>query len=90
MGSGDPRPDLRDRTPPGLRDACAVPLVADGALVGVLALYGPTPFTDDQTRTVEMIAPHLAAAVAAVEAAAARGGDSGRPARSSMRLVAAR
>ena len=91
MGHGDPRLDLLDRTPDGLQAACAVPLVADGALVGVLALYGATPFTDDQTRTVEMIAPHLAAAVAAVESAVARVGEAARPARSSnMRLVAAR
>ena len=90
MPSADPRLDLLDGTPAGVAAACAMPLVADGALVGVLTLYAPAALSDDQARTVEMIAPQLAAAVAAVEAAAARRSDPVRPARSGIRLVAAR
>jgi putative nucleotidyltransferase with HDIG domain len=90
MPSANARLDLLDRTPAGVVAACATPLVADGALVGVLTLYASAPFSDDQARTVEMIAPQLAAAVAAVEAAAARRAEPERPARSGIRLVAAR
>jgi GAF domain-containing protein len=89
MANGDPRLDLLEATPADLRAACAVPLVAEGALVGVLALYTATPFTADQARTVEMIAPHLATAVAAVESAG-RADEPVRQARGGMRLVATR
>ena len=45
----------------------AMPLVHDGTLTAVLSLYaeGP-PFSDDQARLVELLAPRVAAAVAAL------------------------
>jgi GAF domain-containing protein len=55
---------------PPLRASLAVPLVHDGACVGVLALYATTPnaFSEDQLRLLELLAPSLAASVATVNA----------------------
>ena len=82
MPNADARLDLLDSTPGTVRSASALPLVADGTLVGVLTLYSLEPLSDDQSRTIEMIAPQLAAAVAAVEGtvatAAAEAGRRGR------------
>ena len=49
-----------------LQSSLGVPLVNGNALVGVLTLYASRPkaFTDDQCRLMEMIAPHIAGAVA--------------------------
>jgi GAF domain-containing protein len=43
-----------------------VPLVSGQSLVGVLTLYASRPgaFSDDQCRLLQMIAPHVAGAVA--------------------------
>jgi putative nucleotidyltransferase with HDIG domain len=90
MPNGDARLDLLDATPAGLRSASALPLVADGALVGVLTLYTADPLSDDRARMVEMIAPQLATAVAAVEATAARSAEARRRSQSGMRIVASR
>jgi putative nucleotidyltransferase with HDIG domain len=93
MPNADARLDLLESTPGTVRSASALPLVADGTLVGVLTLYSPEPLGDDQSRTIEMIAPQLAAAVAAVEGAAAEAGRTAaatRTSRSSMRVVARR
>ena len=49
----------------GLRYALAVPLTVHGVVVGVLTLYAPDSFDDNQARTIEMIAPHLAVSVSA-------------------------
>jgi putative nucleotidyltransferase with HDIG domain len=51
----------------GLRYVISMPLVADARLVGVLAIYSADPFSDLQTRRVEIITPHLASAVAGVD-----------------------
>ena len=96
MPNADARLDLLESTPGTVRSASALPLVADGTLVGVLTLYSPEPLSDDQSRTIEMIAPQLAAAVAAVEAAnVTPAAETGRTAaatraRSGMRVVARR
>jgi putative nucleotidyltransferase with HDIG domain len=47
---------------------CSVPLVHDGSLVAVLAVYAPkgTPFVEQQLQLLELLAPQLAAAVASV------------------------
>ena len=90
MPNADARLDLLDATPGSLRSASALPLVADGALVGVLTLYTPVPLSDDQSRTVDMVAPQLAAAVAAVETGSTRAAEPARGSRSGMRVVARR
>jgi hypothetical protein len=62
---------------PRLLTCMSVPLIAGGALVGVLSLYSGEAegFDDDRGRLIQMIAPHLAAAIsAAVRNAAAKGG----------------
>jgi hypothetical protein len=51
-----------------LRYALAVPLVAENRVVGTLSIYAAEQFTDLQSWRVEMIAPHLATALASVEA----------------------
>ncbi len=71
MRNGDGRLDLPGLTAPLARWASATPLVADGALAGVLTVYSGEPLGDDQCRMLEMIGPHLAAAVASAAAAEA-------------------
>jgi len=53
---------------PPLLSALAVPLVHDGALVAVLAVYAASrsAFSDDHARLLELLAPRLAASLAAV------------------------
>ncbi|MCA1651593.1 MAG: GAF domain-containing protein [Acidobacteria bacterium] len=55
-----------------LCSALAVPLTHDGSCVGVLALYASAPnaFSEDQLRTLELLAPSLGASIASVGAAA--------------------
>jgi putative nucleotidyltransferase with HDIG domain len=89
MQNADAKLDLLEGTPMALRSACATPLVHDGRLVGVLTLYAAAPLSDDQCRTVDMIAPHLASAVAAIDAHARKAAPS-RPSRSGIRIVASR
>jgi GAF domain-containing protein len=57
--------DLAGGADDPLRFALAVPLAHQGTVVGVLTLYAHEPFDDNQSRTIEMIAPHLAVSVAA-------------------------
>jgi GAF domain-containing protein len=90
MADGDARLDLQERTPADLRAACATPLVAEGTLAGVLTIYSAEPLTAAEARTVEMIAPHLATALAAATVAGGRAADPGRLTRSGMRIVARR
>jgi hypothetical protein len=54
-----------------LQYAVSLPLVTDGRLAGVLTLYSAEQFGDLQCRRLEMVTPHLAAALAMVETAAA-------------------
>jgi putative nucleotidyltransferase with HDIG domain len=64
--------------------ALSVPMVAEGTVVGVLTLYAPKAFADDQRRKIEIIAPHLATALKSADAQA-------RPrSTSSLHLVANR
>jgi putative nucleotidyltransferase with HDIG domain len=71
--NADPALDLglRAETSPGLRACLALPLVAAGNLVAVLALYRSKPesFSEDDVRLVELLAPRLAAALATAVAA---------------------
>ncbi len=69
MVNADAALDLGGAHGPDVQFAIALPLIADGSPVGVMSLYGPSPFSDDQTRRLAMIAPHLATSVAAAIAA---------------------
>jgi putative nucleotidyltransferase with HDIG domain len=55
---------------PALLSALAVPLVHDGNLVAVLAVYASTrqAFSEDHARLLDLLAPKLAASIAAVTA----------------------
>ncbi|MGD9902394.1 MAG: HD domain-containing phosphohydrolase [Vicinamibacterales bacterium] len=88
VANSDARLDLADRTPAGLRVACASPLVHDGVALGVLTLYAPAPLAGDQCRMLDMVAPHLATAMAPV-VAAAKAAPAMSP-RSRLRIAAAR
>jgi putative nucleotidyltransferase with HDIG domain len=58
---------------PPLLSALAVPLVHDGALVAVLAVYGTTrnAFSEDHARLLDLLAPKLAASIGSVSGRAA-------------------
>jgi putative nucleotidyltransferase with HDIG domain len=57
---------------PDLRFTLSVPLVADNRLAGVVTIYSSEMFGDVQCRRVEMVTPHLAAALASVESTPAK------------------
>jgi putative nucleotidyltransferase with HDIG domain len=92
--------DLGDRAAqatPALQSAMSVPLLAGDALVGVLTFYAPNRdlFTEDASRLVQMIAPHVAGAILlAGRARAEEGGpaviDKSNASTRALRLVAAR
>jgi len=86
----------QDAITPPLLTCMSVPLMVGETLVGVLSLYSSEAegFNDDRGRLIQMIAPHLAAAInAAVRNMAAKGApavaDKSQPA-SPLRLVSAR
>ena len=95
--NSDARLDLTQDPDETLRFGLAVPLMTDGEVVGVMSLYAPEPFADDQSRMMEMIAPHLAVSIrSAVADNAARvrnapaDSDPVRRGRSGLRIVARR
>jgi GAF domain-containing protein len=53
---------------PPLRSTLAVPLIHEGALVAVLAVYATTrgAFSEDHARLLDLLAPRLAASMASV------------------------
>lgn len=66
--NSDARLDLGGE--PGLQApgyCLAIPLITGDALAGVVTLYAPDPFSDDHTRTMQMMAPHLAEMLARTE-----------------------
>jgi putative nucleotidyltransferase with HDIG domain len=67
MINADGDRDLAGPAPASLRYAVALPLIAGGRPVGVVTIYGAEQFRDDQVRRLELIVPHLAEAIAAVE-----------------------
>jgi putative nucleotidyltransferase with HDIG domain len=92
--NSDARLDLTDRFDDA-RFLLAVPLTAQGAVVGVMTLYAPEPFDDNQSRMMEMIAPHLAVSVAAALSRANDGvsnlkTDGSRTRESSLKVVSRR
>ena len=73
----------------GLRYCVSLPLASDGALAGVLSLYGADPFTAEQAETLQSVLPHLAVMFLAVQ----NRGDaapSPAPVRQPLRVVASR
>jgi GAF domain-containing protein len=90
--------DLGDRARGGVQlgRALGIPLIARDSFVGTMTLYSSAPFTEDQSRVAQVIAPHLAQAIwtsrRAEEAAHAASTSPGRnqTAGSRMRLISAR
>jgi GAF domain-containing protein len=74
----------------GLRHCVALPLTDAGEVVAVLSVYADEVFRDDQSRTLQLVAPHLGRMLAAVAAArtAATESTSVRQSGSSLRVVA--
>jgi len=73
----------------GLRYCVSLPLVSDGQLAGVLSLYAPDQFREEQTHTLQSVLPHLALMFLSIEKRA----DSGSgitPARQPLRMVSSR
>jgi putative nucleotidyltransferase with HDIG domain len=68
MVNADAKLDL-DGLAEDLRFALSMPLVAENRLMGVLTIYSHEQFGDLQSRRVEMITPHLAAALASIDGA---------------------
>jgi GAF domain-containing protein len=81
---------------PALRTCMSLPLLQGDALVAVLSLYSPeTDAFDEATgRLIQMVAPHLAAAIHAAVAGAASAAEpkpaAEKPAGGPLRLVATR
>jgi putative nucleotidyltransferase with HDIG domain len=92
----DARLDFTDQAAPDVCYALAVPLVANAEVVGVVTLYAPEPFAEDRSRIFEMIAPHIASAVASAQsmctkpALAAADHNGTRSTRPQLRVVARR
>src|SRR5205814_58400 len=91
--------DLGDRARtaiPPVESCLSLPLVTGDALVGTLTLYAPErgAFTDEQSRMLQMIAPHIAQAIYIArrheEAVDLRTTALSRPAGAELRLVANR
>ncbi|RPI52419.1 MAG: HD domain-containing protein [Acidobacteria bacterium] len=88
--------DLGERAHLGssLEYALSVPLITRESLVGTVTLYSPTAFSDNQSRLVQVIAPHLAQSVwtAGRNESATRAASASRSANAAaeLRLVATR
>jgi GAF domain-containing protein len=94
--NSDPALDLGARAArisPALQSCLSAPLSSGDALVGVLTLYAADrqAFSDDQGRLVQMIAPHLAQAIArAQQNASAIPSADDAPSGRGLRLIASR
>jgi hypothetical protein len=77
---------------PPLLSAFAVPLVHEGNLIAVLAIYGTTrnAFTDDHIRLFDLFTPRLAASIATVRAAQATSDRQSTAAGSAFKLLKGR
>ena len=79
-----------------LKHALSVPLITRESIVGTITLYGETPFTESQSRLVQVIAPHLAQAIWAAKrhdaasASHAQSARTGVPGNPDLRLVSTR
>jgi signal transduction protein with GAF and PtsI domain len=90
--------DLADAVVDGRYTCLSAPLLEGDTLVGVLTIYADAsePFTDEQGRMVQMVAPHLASMIATCRAEAIAVSVPAAPARpahpsstSGLRIVAA-
>jgi hypothetical protein len=95
MTNADARLDLDGGGDPAdPRFALALPLLGDRGVIAVVTLYAPDRFAVDVTRRLEMIAPHLATAVAGAQgvpsAASPTESQRTRSSRSDLHLVARR
>jgi putative nucleotidyltransferase with HDIG domain len=77
---------------PPLRASLTMPLVHDGALIGVVSLYASTAdaFSDDHARLLTLLSPSLATSIAALPKAGAWTGAQAerlRPAAGELRLL---
>ncbi len=88
MHNGDARLDL-PKASTDVRWASATPLVNGNTLAGVLTLYTAEPLSADQCRMIDMIAPHLAGALASIAARPASEAER-RRSRTGLRVVASR
>jgi GAF domain-containing protein len=75
-----------------LASCMSVPLLMGESLVGVLSLYAPTAnaFADDCGRLIQMLAPHIAAAIHAAQANGEARTAAEKSAATPLRLVANR
>jgi putative nucleotidyltransferase with HDIG domain len=75
-----------------LESCMSVPLLMGESLVGVLSLYAPTAnaFADDCGRLIQMVAPHIAAAIHAAQANGEARTSAEKSAAAPLRLVAHR
>ena len=91
--NADARIDLHGQASERARVAMAIPLVGDGTTVGVMTLYRSEPFSLDQSRMLEMIAPHLTTALIAALGMPTQSSvppTPPRPRKSGLRIVARR
>jgi putative nucleotidyltransferase with HDIG domain len=75
----------------GLRHCLALPLIDAGEVVAVFSVYANEAFRDDQSRTLQLVAPHLARMLAAVATQARAAAVEPAPVRvpaSALRVVA--
>jgi GAF domain-containing protein len=72
----------------GLRHCLALPLTDGAEMVAVLSIYADDAFRDDQSRTLQLVAPHLGRMLAAVGRQAAAEPGPARAQASSLRVVA--
>ena len=81
----------RTQTPP-LKSSLGVPLVAGESLVGTVTLYSSqrAAFTEDHSRLVQMIAPHIAQAIRTARLAQVNADAPGAPAHADLKLVSRR
>jgi putative nucleotidyltransferase with HDIG domain len=88
--------DLGEKAHSGLRltHALSAPLMARESLVGTITLYAECPFTESQSRLVQVIAPHLAQAIWSAKrneaASHAQGARTTAGGNSDLRLVSTR
>lgn len=80
---------FRVRSSPALRSSVVVPLVDNGAVVAILALYSKDllAFTDEHVSMLELLGPRLALALPVVDAAAVADEDRPVETRPRPRLV---
>jgi GAF domain-containing protein len=81
----------RHMSPP-LLSALGVPLVVGESLIGTVALYSSkrAAFTEDQSRLMQIIAPHIAQAIRTAQRAEVNAEAPTVPANSTLELVASR